>query len=109
MLEQAQNLGLPGVRCAGGVLDSSSRRADKEPEDSDDAFAVFQRDRADVEHETRSVGGNQDTGRLGRRGRAEHLTREQLACPSPLLGADDDFGVARVASDTTSGTLPWIR
>ena len=78
-----------GVRYAGGALTSCLCATGKQSEHSDDAFTVFQRDRADVEHETRTTGGDQDAGRLGRRRRAEHLAREELACPTPFLGADD--------------------
>ena len=89
LLEQAKHLGLPGCEVRGGRAGLVVCVTGQQSEDSDDAFTVFQRHRADVQHETRTVGGDQDAGRLGRRRRAEHLAREELACPSPVLGADD--------------------
>ena len=88
LLEESKHLGLPGREVRGGRARLLVGGAGKEPEDSDDAFTVLQRHRADVQHETRTIGGDQDAGRLGRRGRAEHLAREELARPSPVLGAD---------------------
>ena len=55
LLEQAKHLGLPGREVRGGRAGLVVGVAGQEPEDSDDAFTVRQRHRADVQHETRSV------------------------------------------------------
>ena len=89
LLEQAKHFGLPGREVRGGRAGLVIGSAGQEPEDSDDAFTVPQRHRADVQHETRPACCNQDAGRLGRGGSAEHLAREQLTRPGLVLDADD--------------------
>jgi len=61
----------------------------EQPEDADDAFAVHQRHRADLHGHPRAGGREQDAGRVGGGGGAEHLPGEQLAGAAAVFGCDD--------------------
>ena len=89
LLEKTKHLDLTGGemrvwRC-GGVVGALLEK----PEDTDHPFTVHQRHRTDLHGDPRAGGRNQDTGRIGGLGGAEHLLGEQLAGAPAVLGGDD--------------------
>jgi hypothetical protein len=79
----------------------------EKPEDTDHPFTVHQRHRTDLHGDPRAGGRNQDTGRIGGLGGAEHLLGEQLAGAPAVLGGDDggELTSANVADKPLGGRI----
>ena len=94
LLQQTEHLDLTGremwVRRCGPVVGAFL----EQPEDADHPFTVHERHRADVHGHPGAGARNQDAGRIGGRGGAEHLPGEQLAGAAAVLGRDDGREVA---------------
>ena len=78
-----------GVRCGGGAEGAVVGAFLDQPEDADHPFTVHEWHRADLYGHPRAVSRDQDAGRVGGRGGAEHLAGEQLAGAAAVLGRDD--------------------
>ena len=76
--------------CCGAVVGALF----EQPEDADHGFTVFEWYRADLDGDACAGGGEQDAGRLGCGGGAEHLLGEQLAGAAAVFGCDDGGEVA---------------
>ena len=94
LFQKAKHLDLRGVRCGCGAVGVVVGGFVEQPEDADHAFAVHERHRAHLHGHPRAGGRDEDAGRLGGRGGAEHLPGEQLAGAPAVLGRDDGSEMA---------------
>ena len=94
LFEKPKHLDLAGSEMRGWRCGAVVGVSLQQPEDADHRFTVHQRYRADLHGHPFPGGRDENAGRLGGRGGAEHLLGEQLAGAAAVLGRDDGGEVA---------------